>query len=151
MDRRGFLQAAGLGSIGLGFPTLATAAWAQSAEDSLNFHFLAVSTAGMVAGVDHVVVATGQGQFDGSQVSGGGTFTHVDNAPPGTPKPLIAAGTWRARQLVSWDLAGTYGNAAGGILEMRVDLLRELPSPATMPGTIRVVCNFISARGHPDG
>jgi hypothetical protein len=145
MDRRGFLQAAGYGSIALvSFPAGALAAWADT-DDPTNFHFMAVSTAGMVGSVIHNMIMAGQGEFSGSQVAGGGFFVEYDDVPP-VPKPVLTSGTWRAREVMSFDLAGTYGVQASGILQMRIELLREVPSPAApTPATLRVVCNIGAA------
>jgi hypothetical protein len=146
MDRRGFLQTAGYGSVALvSFPASALPAWADTGDDPTNFHFMAVSTTGMVSGVIHNIIMGGQGEFSGSQVAGGGFFIHYDDVPP-VPKPVLASGTWRAREAMSFELSGTYGVQGSGILEMRIELLRQLPSPAApMPGTLRVVCNIGAA------
>ena len=130
MDRRGFLQTAGRSSMVLvSLPALALPAWADTGDDPTNFHFMSVSTTGPVNGVIHTQVMAGQGEFSGSQVAGGGFYVQWDDVPP-APKPVLASGTWRALEALSFDQAGTYGVQASGILDMRIELLRQLPSPA---------------------
>jgi hypothetical protein len=127
-------------------PAFALPAWAAEFEDDpTNFHFMAVSTTGMVSGVIHNMIMGGQGEFSDSQVAGGGFFVHLDDVPP-PPKPVLASGTWRARQPMGFDLVGTYGVQGSGILELGIELLRELPSPAApTPATLRIVCNIGAA------
>lgn len=152
VDRREFLRKAGVGSVALAsLPTLATVlakpAWAQGGT---NFTFLAVSRAGpagTVAQPAHVLAMGGQGSFDpskvGSHMAGGGLFNHWTAPAAAPPVPLIASGTWKARQLVSYKQIGTHGVAAAGILEMVVDIFRLVPSPATIRGaTLKVVANL---------
>ena len=146
MDRRSFLQTAGCGSIALvSLPAAVLPTWADTGDDPTNFHFMSVSTTGMVSGVVHNMIMAGQGEFSGSQVAGGGFYVEFDDVPP-APKPVLASGTWRAREVMSFELAGTYGVQGAGILEMRIELLRQLPSPsAPIPATLRVVCNIGAA------
>ena len=54
----------------------------------------------------------------------------------------MAAGTWKARLLVSYKEIDTWGVLAAGILEMVVDLFTQLPSPAVVRGArLKVVGN----------
>src|SRR5262245_44218045 len=111
MDRRSFLQAAGGGTIAMvAFPAGALPVWAETggADDPTNFHFMSVSTTGMVGAVIHNMIMSGQGEFSGSQVAGGGFYVHFNDVPP-APKPLLESGTWRALGAMSFDLVGTYG------------------------------------------
>lgn len=151
IDRREFLRKAGFGSIALAsLPTLANAlatpAWAQGER---GFAFDALGRAGpegTPAKPAHTVIMAGQGRFDpsrvGSPVEGGGFYTHT--TLPGTPpRPIVAAGIWRARLLVSYKEIGTWGTFAAGILEMVVDLFAQVPSPAVVRGArFKVVCNI---------
>lgn len=151
IDRREFLKKAGLGSIALAsLPTLANAlakpAWAQGGG---RFTFAGLSRAGpegTAAAPAHAIWMAGQGHFNpsraGSPVEGGGPYNHL--TLPGTPpRPLVAAGTWKARLLVSYTEIGKWGVLAAGILEMVVDLFTQLPSPAVVRGArLKIVGNL---------
>ncbi len=145
MDRRKFLEKAGLGSIALGsLPVLAgTLARPIWAADQTNFRFLSVSQANTIGGVQHRVNINGDGKITSGQVVGGGSFNHFNNAPTTVPKPLLAFGTWKAKQLVSFRLIGVYGALAAGVLEMEIDLIPN-GGPVT-PAKVKVVCNIGSA------
>ncbi len=152
MDRREFLRKAGLGSVALAsLPTFANAlAKTALAQGGTNFTFLGVNRAGpagTAAQPAHTLVMGGQGNFDPSRVAshveGGGPFFHFTAPAAAPPFPLIASGTWKARLLVSYKQLGTYGVGAAGILEMVVDIFRQVPSPATIRGaTLKIVCNL---------
>jgi len=150
-DRREFLKKAGLGSIALGtLPTfispLTAPAWAQGGT---SFTFLALSRAGpagTAAQPAHILIMGGQGQFNSSQVAspvdGGGVYTHF-TAPGTPPRPIEASGTWKAKLLASYKQVGTYGVFAAGIVELVVDLFRQVPSPAVIRGArLKIVCNL---------
>ena len=150
IDRREFLKKAGIGSIALAsLPTLTNAlvkpAWAQGGR---RFTIAGLSRAGpegSAAAPAHAIWMAGQGTFDpsrvGSPVEGGGAYNHLTF--PGTPpRPIVAAGIWKARLLVSYKEIGTWGALAAGILEIVVDLFTRLPSPAVVRGArLKVVGN----------
>jgi hypothetical protein len=145
MNRREFLKKAGIGSIALAsLPAFANAlATPALADGQTNFHFTAVSLGPSGPNLLHTLVMAGDGKINPAQVEGGGSFNHVNNAASlPFPKPLLASGTWKAKRLVSWNPIGTYGLFAAGVLEMEVDLVREIPSPAVIPATLEVVCNI---------
>lgn len=160
IDRRRFLKKAGLGSLALASlpmlaDTLAKPAWAQG---RVNFHLICVSVAGpqgaqpagSPAAPQHWMVMAGQGDFDPSQaaskVSGGGFFLHhtfPGAAPPpgGTPLPVVASGMWGNGRLVSYRQVGTIGVQGAGVLEIVIDLFREVPSKAVIRGaSLKIVC-----------
>ena len=147
IDRRRFLRNAGLGSAALAtLPVLGQAAvpaWADGEANQIEFTFASNSRA-TIAGETSVVVMAGDGKFNPSQVEGGGSFNHV-RLVDGIPKPLAAAGTWKAKRLVSWNSIGTYGVFAAGILRLDVELIREIPSPLVVPAALEVACNLPSA------
>lgn len=58
------------------------------------------------------------------------------------PRPLLSAGAWRVTPDFSFQLVGTHGVFAAGILVVQVSLLQELPSRAMIPAELRVVCNI---------
>lgn len=127
--------------------TRAAPAWAQ--EKPANFYFVTVDK----AGVRDRIAMSGTGVVSGSEVVGGGSFTHFMfnmSAATGSPGPppyqIVASGTWNATRLVSFNLIGNYGVLAAGVLEMEINLYREIPSPAVFPATLRVVCNLAPAK-----
>lgn len=165
IDRRRFLKKAGLGSLALASlpmlaDTLAKPAWAQG---RVNFHFFSLSVAGpqgaqppgTPAAPQHTLAMAGQGEFDPSQVaskvSGGGFYVHWlfpgANPPPGgTALPVVASGMWGNGRLVSYRQAGTIGVQAAGVLEIVIDLFREVPSKAVIRGaSLKIVCSVGAA------
>jgi hypothetical protein len=160
IDRRAFLKKAGIGSVALASlpvlaDTLAKPAWAQG---RVNFHLLSISVPGpqgaqppgSPGAPQHQLAMGGQGNFDptqvASKVSGGGYFVHWlfpgANPPPGgTPLTVVASGTWGNGRLVSYKQAGTIGVQAAGVLQMVIDMFREVPSKAVMRGaSLKIVC-----------
>ena len=148
MDRRKFLKKAGLGSIAVGsLPVLAgTLARPVWAANQTNFRFLSVSQAETTGTVQPRVNISGDGKITPGEVVGGGSFNLFDNTPPTVPKPLLAFGTWKAKDLISFRLIGTYGALAAGILKMEIDLIpvSGLGGLVT-PATVRAVCNIGAA------
>jgi len=143
VDRRRFLKHAGLGSIAMAsIPILGRVVpvFADEGEDQIEFTFAAQSKA-TVAGVTHQFTMAGDGKFSPSQVEGGGSFNHF-RVVDGFPRPLVAAGSWKAKRLVSWNSIGTFGVFAAGILKLEVDLIRELPSRKVVPAKLDVICNI---------
>jgi len=160
MDRREFLRKAGLGSIALAslpkiVDSLATPAAAQGQRW---YSFVVVNKGKTVGGVDHRLVMTGAGLFDAQAgtVDGGGNFLHFDNAPPGTPKPILGVGRWRPKKILNYEkLIGSFGRIAAGALVLSVDLLPDLGPVRRIEGaTLRIVCNIGPAglsTGEPEG
>src|SRR2546425_688338 len=116
MNRRELLKKAGLGLIAsASLLTLDFTTPASAHDNQTNFRFMAVSRA--TTGTTQIIM-NGNGKVTPSQVVGGGSFVHFDPAAPGVPKPILHSGTWKAKHLVSFELIGTYGSLASGILEM---------------------------------
>src|SRR3990172_2845040 len=119
MDRREFLRKAGVGWMALAslqkiVDSLATPAAAQGQRW---YSFVVVNKGKTVGGVDHRLVLTGAGLFDAQAgtVDGGGNFLHFDNAPPGTPKPILGVGRWRPRKILNYEKTiGAFGRIAAG-------------------------------------
>lgn len=158
MNRRGFLKKAGVGSIALGSlpifaETLATRASAD--EVTTKFIFAAVSKGPTIDGVVHTLVMDGAGIITPSHAEGGGAFDHLNNSPTaGFPRPFIAQGTWKAKELGSFIVFGKYGLFTAAVLTMDVELVRELPSRLVVPATLELVCNipFVPIKtGKPEG
>jgi hypothetical protein len=176
MRRRDLLKAAGVGSIGVAaLPALLqadaapasaqTAAPAQAqpaAPDAIQvvaplemeFQFVAVSSAGKVGGVEHYMAASGNGSISSFGIDGAGAFTHYDNASDSLPKPILSAGTWRAKRLIGGKELGSFGSLVAGVADFEVELTRQVPSPATLRGRLRLVSNLSPAgvmNGEPSG
>ena len=145
MDRKDFLKRTG-GSFALA--SLAGASYAPEAlagdeERRRRFFFVAVSKADTVAGVDRIAM-DGGGRFDAKEgeVKGSGNFTHFDNAPPGTPKPIIAFGRWKVTDFVSFGhQVGTWGAIEASILELLVEL-HPVGGNVVKGVTLEAVCNI---------
>jgi len=154
LDRRSFLKRAGIGSLALGpLPGLLAAPPAGARGRAAGFNFTAISRAGTIGSVVHAVNMAGSGTIEEDGVEGGGHFQHYDlaSAPPRT---IITAGAWKAKQLMSFDPIGTWGVITAGVLVMRIQLRRTIPSPAVVAATLEVVCNVGSAgldTGQPEG
>jgi hypothetical protein len=155
MKRREFFKKAGVGSAALAsLPILAQHALAKPArrddEDMrAGFDFVCLSQAGTVAGAVHRINMSGCGMFKASEVEGGGSYNHFDQAAP-VPKTIFGAGRWKARRVLSFKPIGTIGVLTAGILEMEVKLLQEIPSQAVIPATLRIACS-IGAGGFDAG
>lgn len=161
MIRREFLRKAGLGSLALAsLPALVDALRTPAkAQAQINYHFACLSVGGpqgaqppgTPASPQHVIVMSGDGSFNpsasaGSRASGGGMFLHITfpgAAPPpgGTPLPVVASGTWGNGRMVRWAPNRSHGVQGTGVLELVVDLYREMPSKATIRGAaMKIVC-----------
>ncbi len=159
VDRRAFLKKAGFGSLAVAslatfVDTLAVPSYA--ADDERVFVFVANSKAKTVGGVDHRAAFTGSGKFNAgtSTVEGGGTYIHWNNAPKGTPKPLLSFGTWKATKFMSYShQVGKYGTIRPSIVELQVDLIPQ-SGPKITGATLRLICNVGPAglmTGEPEG
>lgn len=160
VDRREFLKKAGLGSIALAslpqlIDAMSSPAYAQALR---NYHFVVLAVGGpqgaqapgTPASPQHVLLMSGDGSFDptrvASRVTGGGMYVHFTfpgAAPPpgGTPLPVVASGTWGNGRLVSYSPVRTFGVQDTGVLQVVIDLYREVPSKATIRGAaLKVVC-----------
>jgi hypothetical protein len=156
LRRRDLLRRAGIASVGFGaFAGLfGSVAAPVSAADATVFTFAGVDSAGNVDGVEHFITASGSGVITGGSVEGQGAFTHYDNAVPGNPKPVLGAGTWTAKRLVSFKETGSYGAMVAGVADIEVELVQEAPSPARAHAVLRVVSNLPQAgiaTGEPSG
>ena len=111
-----------------GDPGLAGLAGPGGLIGQKRFSFVVLSTAGLVGAVEHRLIINGSGNFTLDQVQGRGTFVHLNLASPGTPKTIIASGSWTATKIVSHTTkaatfnppaGGTYGGVEAGVLELR--------------------------------
>jgi len=155
IDRRAFLKRAGLGSIALGSASVLAEAFAVRAlaDGEATFHFAAISRGKTIGNVSHAVNMSGFGRINSAQVVGGGYFQHYDLASS-PPRTIFGAGGWKAKRLVSFDPIGTWGLITAGILVIEIHLVREIPSRAVVPATLKVICNVGSGgfdTGQPEG
>ncbi len=93
-------------------------------DESEKTKFRFVSVSGNTAGAD-VLVMAGQGFVADGQVVANGSYNHTAGGPPPQPFANLGFGTWEAKQLVSFELIGTYGAFAAGIVVMEVTLFPE--------------------------
>lgn len=141
MDRRAFLKTTGVGSIALTLPMVGPAAPALASPGQTNAHFLALSTAGVVDGVHHVIAMSGDGFVTPGQAVANGSFVHFNNDPAlPAPKPILGTGTWKARRLDSFDTIGSWGVFVAGTLRADIRLVPE--GGGNVPAFLTVNCNL---------
>ena len=141
MNRRRFIKSLGIGSVLLTpLTTLATSAPAVSRR--VGFRFVSNSRTPIVGGVRYLAQFNGDGKITDSDVEGGGRFNLVIDTSP-VPKTIVASGTWKAKRLMSFNLIGTYGAIAAGILEMKVDLVPD--GGSVVEATLRLACDLAAA------
>lgn len=145
LDRRGFLKTTGLGSAAIAsiaaLGAVPTPVWADGNETSFIF---ACQSRATIDGETHQILMGGSGRIGSKDVNGGGSFNHL-KLVDGIPRPLVAAGTWRTRRLVSFNPIGTYGVFTAGTLMMDIELISEIPNEAHVRATLEVDCNIPAA------
>jgi len=112
------------------------------------FHFLVLDQAGTA---DRLIIQ-GDGNFNGNRASGGGTFDHF-LAGTGPPATLVATGTWRATDVVSWTPGTSHGVYRGGSLMIHATFTPN-GKPQIKNVLIEVDCNLGPAgfsTGKPEG
>jgi hypothetical protein len=115
----------------------------------IGFHFLVLD---QIAGTSDRLIFQGNGSFNRNRASGGGTFDHF-RAVGSPPLPLVATGTWKAEDVVSWTPGLTHGVFQGGILVIHATL-KPNGQPAITNVTIQIDCNLGPAgfsTGKPEG
>lgn len=141
MNRRRFLKSLGIGSALLtALTTLVISA--SAASPPVGFRFVSNSRTATVGGVRYLAQFNGDGKITDSNVEGGGRFNLVIDTSP-VPKTIVASGTWKAKRLMSFNLIGTYGAIAAGILEMKVELVPDQGSK--VEATLRLACDLAAA------
>ncbi len=166
--RRNFLKKAAVGSAALVMlPTILgtlsspVAAEGEDGTGRRHFQFVAFSNAG---GVDRVG-ANGEGKFkvhSPTDITGAGEGSWV-HFHPSSPVPPVAFGKWTARHFVSYDpttigspFVGIFGRIQASRVVLKVDLLREFPTKATIPAVLKIICNIgalgsAGMTGEPEG
>ncbi len=137
----------GLTAIGLFQVPFVQTAHGQGGRTNFTF---AVILNRSVAGADQIIF-NGHGSFNGAQVVGGGSFTRFTPcaAPPCS---IVASGTWKAGNLISFTSAGTFAANEAGVLETNADLVGS--DGSLTPVTVKVVCNVPPGNlstGQPEG
>src|SRR5437867_9646943 len=109
----------------------------QGTHGRTGFHFLVLD---QIAGTSDRLIVQGNGSFNRNRASGGGTFDHF-LAGTGPPATLVAAGTWKAEDVVSWTPGTTHGVYQGGILVIHATL-KPNGQPAIKNVLLEVDCNL---------
>jgi hypothetical protein len=114
------------------------------------YHFLVLDA---VAGMSDRLIIQGDGSFNANRAHGGGTFDHF-RAVGSAPLPLVASGTWKATDVVSFHaLTPTHGVYEGGALIMHATFFPNGQAPISNV-LIEVDCNLGPAgvsTGKPEG
>jgi hypothetical protein len=113
------------------------------------YHFLVLN---QVAGTSDRMIIQGDGSFNRNRASGGGTFDHF-LAGTGPPATLVATGTWKAEDVVSWSPGLTHGVFQGGTLMIHATF-KPVGKPRIKNVLIEIDCNLGPAgfsTGKPEG
>src|SRR6266487_325388 len=103
----------------------------------IGFHFLVLN---QIAGTSDRLIVQGNGSFNRNRASGGGTFDHF-LAGTGPPATLVATGTWKAEDVVSWTPGTSHGVYRGGTLVIHATL-KPNGQPQIKNVLIEVDCNL---------
>ena len=110
---------------------------ASGTHGRIGFHFLVLD---QVAGTSDRMIIQGDGSFNRNRASGGGTFDHFVGGT-GPPATLVATGTWKADDVVSWAPGTTHGVYQGGMLVIHATV-KPIGHPAIKNVMIEVDCNL---------
>src|SRR5713101_7975703 len=115
----------------------------------IGYHFL---VADQVVGSPDRLIIQGDGSFNRNRASGGGTFDHF-LAGTGPPATLVATGTWKAEDVVSWSPGSSHGIFEGGTLMIHATV-KPVGQPAIKNELLEIDCNLGPAgfsTGNPEG
>jgi len=102
------------------------------------YHFLVFDA---VSGASDRMIITGDGSFNGNEAHGGGTFDHFQTGAT-LPLHIVASGTWKANDVVSFTHSPTsHGPFEGGVLVMHATFF-PTGQPAIKNVTVEVDCNL---------
>jgi len=123
----------------------------ETAQGQTGYHFLVFDA---VSGTTDRMIITGDGGFNANRAHGGGTFDHF-RAVGSPPLPVVASGTWKANDVVSFTHSATShgGVFEGGTLVMHVTFYPK-GQPAIPNVTMEVDCNLGPigfSTGKPEG
>ena len=110
----------------------------EMAKGQPGYHFLVFDA---VSGASDRMIITGDGSFNGNQAHGGGTFDHFQVGAT-LPLHIVASGTWRANDVVTFTHSATsHGPFEGGVLVMHATFY-PTGQPAIKNVTVEVNCNL---------
>ena len=110
----------------------------EMAKGQPGYHFLVFDA---VSGASDRMIITGDGSFNGNQAHGGGTFDHFQ-AGATLPLHIVASGTWKANDVVSFTHSATsHGPFEGGVLVMHATFF-PTGQPEIKNVTVEVDCNL---------
>ncbi len=115
----------------------------------IGYHFL---VADQIVGSPDRLIIQGDGSFNRNRASGGGTFDHF-LAGTGPPATLVATGTWKAEDVVSWSPGLSHGVLEGGTLTIHATV-KPVGQPAIRNVLLVIYCNLGPANfntGHAEG
>ena len=115
----------------------------------IGYHFL---VADQIAGASDRLIIQGNGSFNRNRASGGGTFDHF-LAGTGPPATLVATGTWKAEDVVSWSPGTSHGVFEGGTLMIHATV-KPIGQPVIKNVLLEIDCNLGPAgftTGKPEG
>jgi hypothetical protein len=102
------------------------------------YHFLVFDA---VSGTSDRMIIDGTGGFNANEAHGGGSFDHF-RAAGSPPLPIVASGTWKATDVVSFAHSPTsHGPYEGGVLVMHATFF-PTGQPAIKNVTVEVDCNL---------
>jgi hypothetical protein len=102
------------------------------------YHFLVFDA---VSGASDRMIIQGDGSFNANEAHGGGTFDHFQTGAT-LPLHIVASGTWKANDVVSFTHSATsHGPFEGGELVMHATFY-PTGQPAITNVTVDVVCNL---------
>ena len=108
------------------------------ANGQAGYHFLVFDA---VSGTSDRMIITGDGSFNAHRAHGGGTFDHFQTGAT-LPLHIVASGTWRANDVVSFTHSATsHGPFEGGVLVMHATFF-PTGQPAIKNVTVEVDCNL---------
>jgi len=108
------------------------------AAGQAGYHFLVFNA---VSGASDRMIITGDGGFNANRAHGGGTFDHFQTGAT-VPLHIVASGTWRATDVVSFTASPTsHGPFEGGKLVMHATFF-PTGQPAIKNVTVEVDCNL---------
>ena len=110
---------------------------AFGANGRTGFHFQVLD---QLTGKPDRLLIQGSGTFGAKHANGGGTFDHFQ-AVGSPPLPLIATGTWKATDVVSWTPGLTHGIYQGGILMIHATFMPRGAAPINGV-LIQIDCNL---------
>lgn len=110
----------------------------STASGQAGYHFVVFDA---VSGASDRMIINGSGSFNANRAHGGGSFDHF-SAVGNPPLPIVASGTWKATDVVSFTASPTsHGPYEGGVLVMHATFF-PTGKPAVRNVMVEVDCNF---------